>query len=135
MRMMSCKWKIGVFALVLLALLFGPCLQPLYTPQPTATVEAAEFEARARPIKGQVLSVDGEAFGAKSRFGGRFNWRGKYKGFYLALTGISHEYSYVLDGATYYPMVEWDGRFKGSWVRDKSTVKKVTWRDSRVWHR
>ncbi|NIQ88671.1 MAG: hypothetical protein GWN93_06150 [Deltaproteobacteria bacterium] len=122
-------------ALTALFLLLGPCAYAVMTdmaPTVTPTTEASELLARARPKKGEVLPVDGKATGYKWNFAGRFNWRGKYKGPYMTMKYISKSYAYTKNGVDYYPAVERDGRFKGWYVRDKDTVNRITWKDSRV---
>ena len=129
------KMKRGLITLFVLFVLMGPCAYAVMTdmaPTATPTTEAAELLTRARPQKGQRLSIDGWAAGYKFNFAGKFNWRGRYKGPYIADRYISTQYAYVKNGAAYYPAVSQRGKFLGWYVRDKDTVKRVTWKDSQV---
>ena len=127
--------RLMIMATVLF-ILIGPCAYAVMTdmaPTATPTAEAAGLDMECRrPKKGDILSVDGRARGYLWNFAGRFNWRGKYKGPYMAETRVSTEHMYTLYGVDYYPAVERNGRFKGWYARDASTVRKVKWKDSEV---
>ncbi|HUW08356.1 MAG TPA: hypothetical protein VM537_01445 [Anaerolineae bacterium] len=127
---MNTKIRLVIGLLVLLALLFGVCPVTDVFPTPTPTVEAAPEDGYTvgRPVAGY-------AHGAKSRCGGKFNWRGQYLGPYCTEVPVSTRGAYWKNGRYYMPALTLNNHtFRGWWIRYGYGAN--SWRDSIVnWRR